>query len=56
MGWRDLAAGGVTVQEVPGDSVGMLREPQVQTVASAIAVRLKEAEESGMPAVSRREG
>jgi len=56
MGWRDLAAGGVTVQEVPGDNVGMLREPQVQVVARAIAARLKEAEESGMLAVSRREG
>jgi thioesterase domain-containing protein len=56
MGWRYLAAGGVTVQEVPGDNVGMLREPQVQAVARAIAVRLKEAEGSGMPAVSRRQG
>jgi acyl-CoA synthetase (AMP-forming)/AMP-acid ligase II/thioesterase domain-containing protein/acyl carrier protein len=56
MGWRDLAAGGVTVQGVPGDNLGMLREPQVQAVARAIAVRLKEAEGSGMPAVSRRQG
>jgi len=33
LGWRELAAGGLEIQEIPGDHLGMLQEPSVLVLA-----------------------
>jgi hypothetical protein len=39
-GWGFLAAGGVEVEELPGDHLSLLRPPHVQVLASRITARL----------------
>ncbi|MBV8068564.1 MAG: hypothetical protein JO270_01565 [Acidobacteriaceae bacterium] len=41
LGWRELALGGLETVEVPGDHIGMFREPQVQFLAAALSNRLQ---------------
>ena len=36
LGWRELARGGLDVHEVPGDHLGILREPHVQVLAEKL--------------------
>jgi thioesterase domain-containing protein/acyl carrier protein len=42
MGWQDLALGGVTIVDIPGDHLTMLREPLVGTLAQKLKTFLPE--------------
>ena len=46
MGWRELALGGVTVLETPGDHLSMIQEPRVQILGEQLRACLNEAEEA----------
>jgi amino acid adenylation domain-containing protein len=35
-GWNDIVAGGLEIQDVPGDHLGILREPNVQILAEKL--------------------
>lgn len=41
LGWKDVADGGIETVEVTGDHIGMFREPEVATLASALWKRLE---------------
>jgi thioesterase domain-containing protein/acyl carrier protein len=41
LGWRKVALGGLETVEVPGDHIGMFREPEVEAVAAALWNRLE---------------
>ncbi len=43
-GWNDLAKQGVEIHEVPGTHLGMLDEPNVQTLAEKLAFCLEQAD------------
>ncbi|WP_375770491.1 amino acid adenylation domain-containing protein [Archangium gephyra] len=43
MGWRQLAAGGVDIQPVPGEHLSVLRRPHVEVLAQALSARLEQA-------------
>jgi len=43
-GWRQLATGNLEVVEIPGGHVSMLSEPQVQTLAEQLKIRLESAQ------------
>ena len=45
LGWKDLATGGLDVQEFPGDHVSMLREPNVGKLVRAMRRRIALLEE-----------
>lgn len=40
MGWATLAAGGVTIVDVPGDHLSMMHEPHVAALAQALATQV----------------
>jgi len=41
LGWADLAAGGLTIHEVPGDHVSILMEPNVRILAERLKLCLE---------------
>lgn len=45
LGWQPVAAGGFDVWDVPGDHLGILEPPNVQTLATRIAALLQTKEE-----------
>jgi len=51
MGWRNLARGGVHVEETPGDHVSMLKEPHVRVLAQRLSACLQEASRGSHPLV-----
>jgi aspartate racemase len=43
-GWGDLAVEGVEVHDVPGDHIGILKEPHVQVMAAKLRACLEQAQ------------
>jgi aspartate racemase len=43
-GWSKLAAGGLEVHHVPGDHIGILKEPHVQVLAEKLRDCLEQAQ------------
>jgi thioesterase domain-containing protein len=41
LGWRELAAGGLLVQTVPGDHHTMVRQPNVRALAEGLDQQLE---------------
>lgn len=44
LGWSSLAAGGLEVHDVPGDHIGIIKEPHVQVLAAKLKACLEEAQ------------
>jgi thioesterase domain-containing protein len=45
LGWHQVAAGGLVVEEVPGDHNSLAQEPHVQVLGARLEAALREAEE-----------
>ncbi len=55
LGWRDLAAGGLEIHEVPGTHLGMLQDPSAQVLGEALRASIAKATgETVQPVRSRR--
>ena len=55
LGWRDLAAGGLEIHEVPGTHLGMLQDPSAQVLGEALRTSIARATgEAVQPVRSRR--
>lgn len=52
LGWGRLAAGGVEIQEVPGDHISMIDDPHVQALARRLRACIDRVQERGAAAAS----
>jgi thioesterase domain-containing protein len=41
MGWTSLAAGGLQIFDVPGDHLGILKDPNVRVMAEQLQAKLR---------------
>jgi aspartate racemase len=43
-GWQKIAAGGLEVHDIPGDHIGILKEPHVRVLAEKLKACLDKAQ------------